>query len=118
MSLAVRIEGDGDVLRVRLEGQLTLGPALRAFSEKVSARLAAEAPRRGVVVHLGAVTKIDSAGLGELMAVYSSAMRRQCRIALSGVSAQQREMFRVLRLERILPAFDEEAAAVAYVRES
>ena len=108
MTLSTRYSGP--VAIVRFEGRLALGPALFGIKPQVENALTSRSST-GLVLDLGGVSGIDSAGLGELVAVYSAATRRGVRVAVSGANASILEALAITRLDGIFPlCADEESA--------
>ena len=83
MEISVRIEGEKAVLA--LSGPLVQGEHLGPFREKVNTLL--REGYRELVIDLRSVTYIDSAGLGELVAMHASVQREgTALLRLTGLS--------------------------------
>lgn len=74
-------------------------------------RLLAEGVRR-VVLDLGAVTSIDSSGLGNVVAAFNAVRGAEGRFALTGLSDHLRDLLSVTMLLPVIPSYPsaEEAA--------
>jgi anti-anti-sigma factor len=57
----------------------------------------------GVILQVGEVTSVDSAGLGELTVVYNFANRQRLGIRLVGSTQSLLKMLDMTRLEELLP---------------
>lgn len=101
LSISSRLEDGLAVLDVA--GDLTLGPSLTGLRE--AAKKALEAQKlRGMVLRVAGVTTTDSAGLGELTVVYTFASKRDCPLALVGVTPSLRKMLEMTHLDALLPS--------------
>ncbi len=80
-------------LLVRLEGPLTLSPAVNELKTRIEGLLSTK-PASALVLNLGAVSSIDSAGIGELMKIHTFAIRRRLRLVLAGVNPKIGEMLK------------------------
>jgi anti-sigma B factor antagonist len=68
-----------------------------------------------VLIDLGRVTKIDSAGLGELMSCYSHAVKNQGILKLLNPNSEVQSLLRVTRIESVLETYyDEEQALESF----
>lgn len=115
MILSIRHAGQAAI--VQLQGQLTLSPALSQLKPRIDAALFAESSK-GLVLNLAAVSGIDSVGLGELVAIHTSATRRGVRVALVQVSPRIQEMFAITRLDGIFAVYADEASALQHIAQA
>lgn len=111
MALLLYLRRTGSVAIVEIRGELTLSPNLRTLKKQLEQQLRAETT--GLVLNLAGAPIMDSAGLGELVAIYASAQRRGIRIALAGLSPAVVELLRLTRLESFFSQHADEASAVA-----
>ena len=109
MTLSTR--HSGPVAIVRFEGRLALSPALYGIKTQIEHALSSQ-PSTGLVLDLAGVPGIDSAGLGELVAVYSTATKRGVRVAVAGANAHIREALAITRLDGIFPLCPDEESAL------
>lgn len=65
-----------------------------------------------VVVDLSRVSRIDSAGLGELMSCYSHVLRNRGMMKIVRPSPKVREVMHITRLDTVVETFEDEAQAV------
>jgi anti-anti-sigma factor len=107
----------GKVAVVRLDGRLTLSPALHKLKPRVDTILASN-PSTGLVLDLSAVPDIDSAGVGELLTIHTSATRRGMRVALANVNRRVAEVLEITRLDGIFAICDDEKSALEHVAET
>jgi anti-anti-sigma regulatory factor len=109
MSFELRKEVAGKTLVIVVEGEFVLGPKLRHSSANVKNL----GDVTGIVVDLAGCSRVDSAGLGELLMWYGIATRAQQRILLAGVREPVKAMMRVARVDGILLSAVDRAAAMA-----
>ena len=110
MPLAVTARVEEDIGILELSGTLTTGPWLVEVRNKARQLLDGQ-KLKGLIVHVGAVIKNDTSGLGELTAVYSLASKQNCAIRLVAVRPDLRKVLELTRLDGILPSSTDIAAA-------
>jgi anti-sigma B factor antagonist len=103
-------EVDG-VTVLNLEGRIVLGEESNALREQVKNLLAAG--KRKVVLNMGQVTYIDSAGLGTLVASHHSARTQGATLRLSNLGKKFQEILQVTKLLTVFEVYDSEAAAIS-----
>ena len=95
---------------VTLSGQLTLDDGDLAFGRHVDQMIAAG--RRQLVVDLGDVTYIDSAGVGSLVAESKRLSDQGGAMRLARLTARSHHLFAMLKLKFVFEIYDEVEAAV------
>ena len=65
-----------------------------------------------VLIDLGRVVKIDSAGLGQLMSHYSHVVRNQGMLKLLNPSAEVQTLLRLTRIDSVLETYHDERQAL------
>src|SRR6266853_3134062 len=65
-----------------------------------------------VIIDLGRVTKIDSAGLGQLMSCYSHLVRNQGSLKVVNAAPEIRKLLDMTGISSLIPAFSNEKEAV------
>jgi anti-sigma B factor antagonist len=103
-------EVDGVTL-LTLEGQIGLGEEVNSLRDKVK-RLVADGKNK-VVLDMGQVTQIDSAGLGALVGLHKSLTSQGSVLRLCSLRPNVRE---TLQITRLLPVFSVSASAEEAVR--
>jgi len=101
------IEG---VAVLKLWGNIGLGEESRRLREKMDALLAADKKR--LVLDLADVRYIDSAGLGTLVAVYTSAANRGAKVKLASLTKMIRTQLQITKLVTVFEVHDTIEAAV------
>lgn len=100
----------GDVIILDLAGKVTIGTTNRQLQDALR-RLVAEG-ERSVVLDLSQVTYVDSTGLGEIVAGYSTLRRGGGRLALVNVSDRVMDLMTVTKLYTVFDIYTSEAEAV------
>ncbi len=101
-------------LLVRLEGPLTLSPAVNELKTRIEGLLSTK-PASALVLNLAAVSSIDSAGIGELMKIHTFTIRRGLRLILVGVNTKIGEMLKITRLDGLFATSRDEDSALQQV---
>jgi anti-anti-sigma factor len=109
MSFDLNVERVGEVLVLEIVGEFLLGPKLRRASTPLREATDAAA----YVVDLSRCSKVDSAGLGELIMWYAIATRAHKKLLLAGVRDSIAQIMRVAKVDSILLIARDRAAALA-----
>jgi anti-anti-sigma factor len=108
LTVISRIEDHFAILE--LTGSLTLGPTLSMLRETARQVLSTN-KILGIILHMAGVTVTDSSGLGELTVVYTLSAQKKCPIRLVMVSPNLKKMLEMTRIDELLPACPDLAAA-------
>lgn len=111
MDFKVSTHENSGVSIVQLGGRLVLGNATRMVRDTVKDMIARGQTK--VLLDLGEVDYMDSAGLGTLVACYSSASNVGGQLKLLHVSKKMHEQLVITKLVTVFENFDDEAQAVA-----
>ena len=109
-SLSIKQRRSGDVAILDLTGKLTIGGTNQQLAQSLR-RLVAEG-ERSVILDLSGATYVDSTGLGELVAGYSTLKRNDGRLALIGVPARIMDLMTITKLYTVFDIYDTEAEGV------
>ena len=101
-------DGEGTTLRIRGELDALSAATLRPIIEQVVAE-----QRRQITVDLSELRLIDSSGIGALVSLYKRVGAAGGRVAFSGVTAQPRVIFKLLRLDVVFELEPEPETAEA-----
>ncbi|HEY3739554.1 MAG TPA: STAS domain-containing protein [Bryobacteraceae bacterium] len=99
------------VALIKLTGRLMLGLE-SAQLESIATGLFENGTRK-VIIDFGAVTHIDSTGIGRCIACLNKAMQVKGQLHMACAKGQVRDSFRVTRLDRMFRFFDTIEQAVA-----
>jgi anti-sigma B factor antagonist len=86
------------------EGNLDLHRTLRSLVEQNG---------KQVLINLAGVTSIDSSGLGELVAGYTTLEKNGGELKLLKLTERVKELMMITKLLTVFEAFDDEATAIA-----
>jgi anti-sigma B factor antagonist len=100
----------GDVVIVDVAGKIMLGDGDVILKDKV--RSLVQQGRRKVILNLGDVSYLDSAGLGEIVLAYATLTRNNGALKLLNATKRLKDLLSIAKLLTIFETFDSEAAAV------
>lgn len=66
-----------------------------------------------LVLNFSRVAYISSRALGVLVSLYKKLLNRQKKLAVCCLSAELQEFFRIVHLEHLFPAYEDEGKAIA-----
>ena len=110
MQLEQRVAGNVAIIKVT--GDITLnkgGDVL--LKDKVQSLI--QQGQKNLLIDLGGVSYVDSAGLGELVQAYATAKNRGGALKLVNVTKRLRDLLVVTKLLTVFDTFDSEAEALA-----
>jgi anti-sigma B factor antagonist len=110
--MALEIErGDREGISIlRLNGRLTFGPEDIELNDEIRHALAARRTR--LVIDLGGVSKIDSAGLGTLLYARAELRRAGGALRLANLQPAHMQVLVVAKLETVFDVFGSEQDAI------
>lgn len=111
MELEIRVRHAEGIYIIDLRGELVLGEATSALRELLN-RLLSEGGGRQFVLNLDQVTYIDSAGIGALVAAYSTVQKAGGSLKLSHLGSRFQEVQQTTRLLTVFEVFPSDEAAV------
>ena len=98
------------VLVVHLQGPITLGQGTELLRSLVQEAL--DTGKKNILLNLSEVFYIDSSGLGELVAAYTTATHRGGRLKLMKLTPRVRDVVQLTKVYRIFEVYNDEEAAV------
>ena len=110
LSMTKRV-GDGGVAIIDLSGDITLGGG--NIFLKQALRSLAEQNEKKVLLNLSDVHYIDSSGLGELVAGYTSIGKTGGELKLLNLTDRVKDLMMITKLLTVFDAYDDEALAIA-----
>jgi anti-sigma B factor antagonist len=93
-----------------LSGKLTIADGAQLLKDKSESLIFQK--RTQVIVNLAAVPYIDSGGLGQLVACYSSFAKAGGRLTLANLNARNHDLLSITKLVSVFETFETEEAAV------
>lgn len=97
-----------------LSGNLTLGDSSQRLGDKVRSLL--QQGQKSLVLNLAQVGYVDSGGLGELVAAYTTATRQGGALKLIGATRKISDLLVITKLATVFESFDSESVAVSSFR--
>lgn len=111
MALTAKTRRVGNVAIVDLGGKITLGENTGILRDELRSVLAQGS--KNIILNLRDVTYVDSAGLGELVGVYTTATNQGGAVKLLNMQRKMRDLMQITKLHTIFPVFENEQEAVA-----
>jgi anti-sigma B factor antagonist len=108
------IRDRGDVRIIELSGKITIGTGDVKLRELINA--AVEEGKSKILLDLAGVTAIDSSGIGEMVACYTTVTKRKGQLRLLRLSPKINDILQVTQLITVFDVFDDEAEALASFR--
>jgi anti-sigma B factor antagonist len=109
--VTVSERSSGSVIILDVKGALTLTDGAEVLRDKVRSLL--QQGHKHVLVNLGHVPYMDSAGLGELVQEYATTTRQRGQLKLLNTTQRINDLLVITKLSTIFDMFDNEAAAVS-----
>ncbi len=109
-SIRISTRQVSNVIIVDIFGQLRLGEGTSKLRDTVLELLAEN--RKYILLNLGEVLHIDSSGIGELMATYTTVRNRGGELKLLNLNKHVRNLLQITRLYTIFEVHDDLDAAV------
>jgi anti-sigma B factor antagonist len=104
----------GTVVVLDLQGPLTLGTAADTLRDKVRSLL--YQGQKQLIVNLGGVSHIDSAGLGELVRAFATTTSQGGTLKLVNLTKRLQNLLVITKLSNVFECFDDETSAVTSFR--
>lgn len=101
---------DGVVI-VDMSGKLTLGAGDVQLRQVVRGLL--DRGEKAILLNMADVGYMDSAGVGELVASYSTAASHQAQLKLLHLSSKVRDLLQFTQLITVFDTYDDETEAIA-----
>ena len=100
----------GDVTILDLSGEVRIGEGSVALRDSI--RSLAEQGKNKVLLNLGGVKYIDSSGIGELIANYTTLSRQGGQLKLLKLTDRVQNLLVITKLLTVFDSFDDEAEAL------
>ena len=111
MSVTIEYRLSGDVTILDVAGKITLGDGSVVLREKVKELVAGG--NKKVLLNLGNVTYIDSSGIGELVAAFTSVSNSGGALKLLHLTKRVQDLLQITKLYTVFEVHDDEAKAIA-----
>jgi anti-sigma B factor antagonist len=100
----------GDVHVLHLSGSITLGVGTQKLRKLIHDTL--ESGKKNILLNMAEVVYLDSSGLGELVAAYTSATRYGGKLKLMKLTQRVQDVVQLTKVYRIIEVFPDEDSAV------
>jgi len=100
----------GDVTILDLWGQITIGETSEALRSEIG-RLT-EGSQKKILLHMGGVHQVDSSGLGNLVACFTSVQRKGGELKLVKLSERIQDLMLMTKLLTVFDVYDSEEQAL------
>lgn len=100
----------GDIRIIELGGKITIGTGDVKIRELIAQAI--EDGKQNILFDLGGVTAIDSSGIGEMVACYTTVTKRGGQLKLMHLSPKINDILQVTQLITVFDVFDDEREAV------
>lgn len=111
MDLKLKTRETKGICIIDLGGRLMMGEGCKAVRDEIRDQL--EHGSLKILLNLGEVTYIDSAGLGELTAAYTSVKNRGGDLKLVNLTKRVHDVMQITKLYTVFDVHDDEKAALA-----
>ena len=101
---------NGSVVILDMKGKMTLGDGDELLRKKVASLL--EKGEKQIILNLGDVPYIDSAGLGEIVRTYTTVSRQGGNLKLLNLTKRITDLLSITKLLTVFDTFDAENEAV------
>jgi anti-sigma B factor antagonist len=108
MQIAQRESGTVTVLD--LSGKITMGEDGNQLNDKLQSLL--HQGKRNMLINLGQVSYVDSAGLGAIVRAYTTVTREGGTLKLTNVTKKLQDLLSITKLLTVFETFDSEDEAV------
>jgi len=100
----------GDVNVIEVSGRITLGEGSSALRDALSAMVAQH--QKKILLNLAAVPYVDSSGIGELVAAFSSVTKSGGQLKLSNLTKRVKDLLHISRHDMLFDIHEEEGGAI------
>lgn len=110
MSVKLTTRQVGDVTVVDAVGKITLGEGSSVLRDAIKDLTAGG--NRKILLNLGEVNYIDSSGIGELVAGFTSVSNLEGQLKLLNLTKRVKDLLQITKLYTVFEVHDDEASAV------
>lgn len=110
MSFTLNTRKVDDVTIVDMSGRLTIGEAVLLLRN--TTRRFIEDGGLKFILNLGGVSHIDSAGLGELISIFTSVRNRKGDVKLLNLDKKAKDLLQMTKLLTVFDTYNDEAKAL------
>jgi anti-sigma B factor antagonist len=100
----------GDVIVLHLSGAITLGVGTQKLRKLIHETL--DAGKQNILLNMSEVVYLDSSGLGELVAAYTTAKNRGGNLKLMKLTQRVQDVVQLTKVYRVFEVYSDEDSAV------
>jgi anti-sigma B factor antagonist len=100
----------GKVVVLDVSGRLTLNDGSGQLKEQVSSLVSQG--HKNIVLNLGRLAYVDSAGLGEMVACHSTATKNGSQVKLANTTSKLNDLLTITKLVTVFDTHDTEEQAI------
>ena len=108
--LNIRERQAGDVTVLDMDGKITIGEG--SVTLRTSVRRLLEEGKKRILLNLAGVSYIDSSGIGELIANYTTVSRQGGQLKLLKLTDRVQNLLVITKLLTVFDSFEDEAEAL------
>ena len=108
--MKINVRQSGDVTILDLKGKITIGVGDVALRDSIAQQL--QEGKKNLVLNTAEVSTIDSSGVGELVADYTTVTNRDGRLKLLNMPPKLQDILQITQLITVFEVFEDEAAAI------
>jgi anti-sigma B factor antagonist len=102
---------EGSITIIEPKGKITIGEGDVLLREEITRLLSEE--KKKLMLDLGGVSYMDSAGVGELVSVYTSVKNRGGELKLSCLTKKIKDLLQITQLMTIFDSYETTPEAIA-----
>jgi len=104
----------GDVIVLHLTGPITLGQGTRKLRDLIDHTL--KSGKKKILLNMSEVYNLDSSGLGELVAAYTTVTHAGGKLKLVKLTRRVHDVVQLTKIYRLLEVYEDEDTAVQSFR--
>jgi anti-sigma B factor antagonist len=108
--MKITVRQSGDVTILDLKGKITIGIGDVALRDSIAQQL--QEGKRNLVLNTADVSTIDSSGVGELVAAYTTVTNRDGRLKLLKLPPKLQDILQITQLITVFEVFEDEPSAI------
>ena len=108
--MKITVRQSGDVTILDLKGKITIGIGDVALRDSIAQQL--QVGKRNLVLNTADVSTIDSSGVGELVAAYTTVTNRDGRLKLLKLPPKLQDILQITQLITVFEVFEDEPSAI------
>src|SRR5690349_11684511 len=103
MALSANVRHVGDIAVLNLRGRITLGESTGLLRDNLR-QIFGQGTKK-IILNLAEVSYVDSAGLGELVGLYTTAMNQGASVKLLNMQKKLMDLMQVTKLHTVFENF-------------